>query len=72
MEIHEITFRNRNDFHWKGRCENCEHIERYGDGYADAFYCQEVVPNRECEKCGLTTVEIHWMKINEIYLLRID
>ncbi len=52
MRIKEITSRYRNDFHWKGECEHCQHVERYGDGYADEFYCLRVVPARHCPKCG--------------------
>ena len=52
MRLDEITFRHRNDFHWIGQCESCGHRERYGDGYADAFYCQRVIPGRYCPACG--------------------
>lgn len=52
MKLLEVTYRHRNDFHWRGQCENCRHIERYGDGYADAFYCLTVIPHRYCPKCG--------------------
>ncbi len=52
MRIKEITFRHRNDFHWIGQCEFCGHTERYGDGYADAFYCLCVIPDRSCSNCG--------------------
>jgi hypothetical protein len=55
MRIVEITQRYRNDFHWIGECENCGHRERYGDGYADNFYCTRVVPSRHCEKCGMNS-----------------
>lgn len=52
MRIVEITWQHRNDFHWIGQCEFCGHRERYGDGYADAFYQQRVVPDRKCVSCG--------------------
>ncbi len=48
-----MTFRHRNDFHWIGECRNCGHRERYGDGYADAYYQEVVAPKRHCPKCGL-------------------
>lgn len=57
MRIVEITRRYHNDFHWIGRCEWCDHREHYGDGYADHFYCMEVVPNRVCDNCGSTSYE---------------
>ena len=53
MELIEVTRRHRNNFHWKGRCRHCGHIENYGDGYADAFYCLTIVPHRHCPECGL-------------------
>jgi len=53
MELREVLSRHRNDFSWLGQCRHCAHIERYGDGYADAFYCQRVVPERHCPNCGL-------------------
>lgn len=53
MELIEVTSRHRNDFHWKGKCRHCNHVEHYGDGYADDFYCLRVVPNRHCPKCNL-------------------
>jgi hypothetical protein len=53
MELIEVTQRYRNDFHWKGKCRHCGHIARYGDGYADAFYCKVVVPHRHCDECGM-------------------
>lgn len=55
MRIDEITWRHRNDFHWIGKCEHCGHTDRFGDGYADEFYCLNVVPSRHCEKCGLNS-----------------
>ena len=53
MQIAEVTFRHRNDFHWIGQCRHCGHRQRYGDGYADHFYCARVAPARHCSKCGL-------------------
>jgi hypothetical protein len=55
MRIIEVTNRYRNDFHWKGECEHCQHVEHYGDGYADHYYCQQVVPGRYCPQCGLNS-----------------
>jgi hypothetical protein len=56
MRLVEVTWRHRNDFHWKGECESCGHITHYGDGYADHFYCTKVIPDRHCEKCGFNSL----------------
>jgi hypothetical protein len=53
MHIGEITFRNRNDFHFIAECRHCGKKSRHGDGYADAFYQGRVFPARCCEHCGL-------------------
>jgi len=53
MRIQEITWRYRNDFHFTAQCEHCGHATKYGDGYADNYYCTQVVPNRYCPECGL-------------------
>lgn len=55
MRIKEITQRYHNDFHYIAECEHCGKSQRYGDGYADSFYCYQVVPNRHCEECGLNS-----------------
>lgn len=55
MRLLEVTSRHRNDFHWIGQCESCGHKQRYGDGYADRFYCMGVVPGRHCPECGLNS-----------------
>lgn len=52
MRIREITYRNRNNFHFIASCA-CGKTSRHGDGYADAFYQQRVFPDRCCEHCGL-------------------
>jgi hypothetical protein len=66
MELVKITRRHRNDFHWIGRCRWCGHEERYGDGYADEFYCLKVVPHRHCSECGKNCYgETHDQRIEE-------
>lgn len=55
MRITEVTWRHRNDFHFKAQCEHCSHIAKYADGYADHFYCTQVVPNRHCPECNLNS-----------------
>jgi hypothetical protein len=51
MRLVEVTYRHRNDFHWVGECEHCGTRTRYGDGYADTYYCTVVVPHRYCTEC---------------------
>lgn len=55
MRIKEITWRHRNDFHFTAQCEHCGHVAKYSDGYADNFYCTQVVPNRYCDECNLNS-----------------
>ena len=55
MRIQEVIWRNRNDFHYTARCEHCDNVTTYRDGYADNFYCTQVVPNRYCCDCGLNS-----------------
>lgn len=55
MRIKEVTWRHRNDFRFTAECEHCQHVASYGDGYADHFYCTQVVPNRYCPECGLNS-----------------
>lgn len=53
MELISTSKHHRNDYHWRGRCRHCGHEQEYGDGYADAYYTQKVVPGRHCSECGL-------------------
>lgn len=55
MHIKEVTWRHRNDFHFICACERCGHEFKRGDGYADAFFQQKVVPSQHCPKCGLNS-----------------
>ena len=56
MYIKELTWRNRNDFHFICACQHCGHEFHRGDGYADAYFQQEVLPNQRCPKCDAN----HW------------
>lgn len=53
MHIIKVTSRYRNDFQFTAYCRHCEKTSDHGDGYADAYYQQEVFPHRQCEHCGL-------------------
>lgn len=54
MRIKEIKYQSRNDFKAIYVCEHCGYaLEAWG--YSDAnFYCN-VVPNVQCNKCGLNS-----------------
>lgn len=52
MHIVEITSRHRNDFHFKAQCRHCKRLSTWGDGYADAYYQENVFPARHCPHCG--------------------
>lgn len=56
MRIKELTWRNRNDFHFIADCD-CGKSSRWGDGYADEYYQLEVFPNRKCPHCGRSEVD---------------
>lgn len=51
MKIKKIKSQNRRDFTAIYECEHCGHTEE-GDGYDDANFHQNVIPNMECGKCG--------------------
>ena len=53
MELIKVLSRHRNDFTWEGKCRHCKHVCKWGDGYADHYYCTQVVPGRHCPECGL-------------------
>lgn len=53
MRIVEVTYRNRNDFHFVAHCPHCSKKSRHGDGYADHYYQTQVFPARHCKHCGL-------------------
>jgi DNA-directed RNA polymerase subunit RPC12/RpoP len=51
MKIKKITSQSRRDFYAIYECEHCGH-EVEESGYDDAFFHQEVIPNKKCGKCG--------------------
>jgi hypothetical protein len=53
MHIAEVTWRQRNDFHFIAECRYCGYRFRRGDGYADACFQQEVLPSQHCPNCRL-------------------
>lgn len=54
MKIKKILSQNRRDFEAIYICESCNH-ELKGCGYDDAYFHNEVIPNRKCPKCGKTS-----------------
>ncbi|MGR3178767.1 MAG: hypothetical protein ACUZ8E_11990 [Candidatus Anammoxibacter sp.] len=53
MKIKTITSQHRRDFRCIYECEHCGE-EQEGSGYDDAFYHSNVIPKKECPKCGKT------------------
>ena len=45
---------HRRDFTGTLTCAHCGHQEELRDGYDDAFYHEQVIPNMECPRCGKT------------------
>ena len=52
MKIKEIINQYRRDFTAILICEHCNNEEKLTNGYDDANYHQNVIPNIECKKCG--------------------
>jgi transcription elongation factor Elf1 len=52
MKIKEKLSQHRRDFHAIYVCEHCGHEEK-SDGYDDANFHQNVIPNMKCKKCEL-------------------
>lgn len=52
MKIKKIVRRHRRDFFAIYECEHCEH-EHEGQGYDDSYFHQTVIPEMECQNCGL-------------------
>lgn len=50
MKIKEITSQHRRDFQAIYECEHCGH-EKKGNGYDDANFHNNVIPNMECPQC---------------------
>ena len=57
MKIKEITYQNRRDFTAIYICEGCGH-EYKGDGYDDANFHNNVIPNMKCKICGETSITL--------------
>lgn len=53
MHIIKVTWRHRNDFHFTAYCRHCQKTSNWGDGYANAYYQEEVFPHRRCPECGV-------------------
>ena len=53
MHIIKVTWQNRNDFKGILYCKHCEQTSIVSDGYADAYYQEQIIPNRFCPHCSL-------------------
>ena len=51
MRIKEILHQYRRDFKAIYECEHCGHTYE-GNGYDDANFHNNVIPDMECPKCG--------------------
>lgn len=51
MKIKKIISQHRRDFTALYVCEHCGH-EHEGSGYDDAYFHQEVIPEKKCPECG--------------------
>lgn len=56
MFIKEVTWRQRDDFHFIAKCEHCGHEHKRGDGYADMYFQRVVLPSQACPECDLNTL----------------
>ncbi len=54
MKIKEIVSQNRRDFYATYECEHCGAVTGEQSGYDDAYFHNEVIPKKACEKCGKT------------------
>jgi len=60
MKLIEIISQHRRDFKGKYKCEGCGNIEqdKSMDSYDDRNFHDNVIPNRKCEKCGKSTIDL--------------
>ena len=56
MKIKKILWQNRRDFRAVYVCEHCGYEEE-GSGYDDKYFHGNVIPKKECAKCGKTAPE---------------
>jgi Zn finger protein HypA/HybF involved in hydrogenase expression len=49
---------HRRDFWADFECEFCGNIEKNVRCYDDSYFHQQVIPNKECKKCGKKSLEI--------------
>lgn len=59
MKIKKITSQHRRDFSADMECEHCGAESRMTNGYDDANFHQNVIPNMECESCGKKAPDDH-------------
>ena len=57
MKIQKILNQHRRDFRAIYECEGCGSIKE-ADGYDDAYFHQNVIPDMKCENCGKTSIKL--------------
>lgn len=58
MKVLEIYDQMRRDCSCYLECENCGNKETIENAYDDRNYWDNVIPNRNCERCGKSTNEL--------------
>jgi len=53
MKIKEMISQHRNDFWCIYECEHCGHETKKSSGYDDAYFHDNVIPAKHCNKCKL-------------------
>ncbi len=58
MKITKMISQYRRDFTAEYTCEGCGNKQIDNSGYDDAYYHQNVIPNKKCKKCGESTITL--------------
>lgn len=56
MRIHHKTYQSNRDFKAVYECEHCGG-QQEGDGYGDAFFLYNIIPNMTCASCGKSSLD---------------
>lgn len=52
MKLVQITWRNRRDISFTGKCESCGATEKNISGYDDSHYWTKILPDKKCRQPG--------------------
>lgn len=58
MKVLKKYNQTRRDCYCDLVCEGCGHAETHISAYDDRNFWDNVIPNKNCKKCGKTTVEM--------------